>query len=66
MFNFEELEVWQRTREFFNKIYKTASAFPTKAYFGLTQHIRRRAASILSNIAEGTSRFSKEDFKRFF
>jgi len=65
MFNFEKLEVWQRTREFVNRIYKITSDFPTKEQFGLTQHIRRSATSILSNIAEGTSRFSKEDFKRF-
>lgn len=65
MFGFEKLEVWQRTRNFVKEIFKVTSEFPSKEYFGLTQHIRRSAVSILSNIAEGTSRFSKEDFRRF-
>lgn len=65
MFNFEKLEVWQRTRKFVNEIYKVTSIFPSIEQFGLTQHIRRSATSILSNIAEGTSRFSGDDFRRF-
>ncbi|MFN3966094.1 MAG: four helix bundle protein [Endomicrobiia bacterium] len=65
MYSFEKLEVWQKTRKFVNEIYKITSTFPKEEQFGLTQHIRRSAISILSNIAEATSRFGKIDFKRF-
>ena len=65
MFGFEKLEVWQKTKDFVNEIYKVTSNFLNNEQFGLTTHIRKSAVSILSNIAEGTSRFSNDDFKRF-
>ena len=65
MFGFEKLEVWQRTRKFTNRIYKVTSHYPKEEQFGLIQHTRKSAVSILSNIAEATSRFSKIDFRRF-
>ena len=65
MFSFEKLEVWQRTRGFLKEIYKVTSNFPKEEQFGLSQHIRKSAVSISSNIAEATSRFGGADFKRF-
>ncbi len=65
MFGFEKLEVWQRVRKFVKRIYEVTSAYPKEEQFGLAQHTRKSAVSILSSIAEGSSRFSKVDFKRF-
>jgi len=65
VFGFEKLEVWQRVRKFVKRIYEVTSANPKEEQFGLTQHTRKSAVSILSNLAEGSSRFSKVDFKRF-
>lgn len=65
MFSFEKLEVWQRTRDFLKRIYKVTANFPKEEQFGLSQHVRKSAISILSNIAEATSRFGDVDFKRF-
>ncbi len=65
MFSFEKLEVWQRTRDFLKRIYKVTVNFPKEEQFGLSQHVRKSAISILSNIAEATSRFGDVDFKRF-
>lgn len=65
MFGFEKLDVWQRVRKFVNKIYEVTNSYPEKELFGLTLHTRKSAVSILSNIAEGTSRFSKQDARRF-
>ena len=65
MFSFERLDVWQKTRVFLKEIYKITSLFPKEEQFGLAQHIRKSAISVLSNIAEATSRFGKIDFKRF-
>jgi four helix bundle protein len=65
MFNFEKLEVWQKAIAFADLIYTETQAFPTEKRFGLTNRLRRAAVSISSNIAEGSSRSSKNDFARF-
>lgn len=65
MYNFEKLQVWQKTRSFVNKIYEVTAKYPSTEQFGLSQHTRNSAISILSNIAEGGSRRSKTESKRF-
>jgi four helix bundle protein len=65
MFIFERLEAWQKSIDFADLVYRTTRAFPDYERFGLTSQMRRAAVSISSNIAEGSSRFSKPDFARF-
>lgn len=65
MFNFEKLEVWQKAIEFADLVYTTTRGFPADERFGLTNQMRRAAASVSSNIAEGSSRISRKDFSRF-
>jgi four helix bundle protein len=65
MFNFEKLAVWQKAIDFADFIYAETRAFPGEERFGLTNQLRRAAVSISSNIAEGSSRSSKNDFARF-
>ena len=65
MFNFEKLEVWQKAIDFAALVYNETRAFPTEERFGLTNQLRRAAISISSNIAEGSSRSSRNDFARF-
>jgi four helix bundle protein len=65
MYNFEKLEVWQKTRKFVRRIYEVTGKYPSSEKFGLAQHTKESAVSILSNIAEGGSRFSKAESKRF-
>jgi four helix bundle protein len=65
MFNFEKLDVWQKAIAFADLVYNQTRHFPAEERFGLTNQLRRAAISISSNIAEGSSRSSKNDFVRF-
>jgi four helix bundle protein len=65
MFNFEKLDVWQKAIDFADFVYSVTRAFPDDERFGLTNQMRRAAVSISSNIAEGTSRHSRDDYARF-
>jgi four helix bundle protein len=64
MFNFENLEVWQKAIDFADLVYKETQAFRSEERC-LTNQFRRAAVSISSNIAEGSSRSSQTDFARF-
>jgi len=65
MFTFEKLEVWQKAILFADTVYSVTKSFPADERFGLTNQMRRAAVSISSNLAEGASRVSKQDFARF-
>ena len=65
MFNFEKLDVWHKAIDFADAVYSVTRTYPGDERFGLTNQMRRAAVSISSNIAEGTSRASKNDFARF-
>jgi four helix bundle protein len=65
MQDFRKLEVWQRSHELTLKVYELTRAFPADEKFALTSQLRRAAVSVESNLAEGSSRGSDADFKRF-
>jgi four helix bundle protein len=46
-------------------VYQLTSFFPKDEKYGLKTQLQRAAVSIPSNIAEGCSRNSEIDFKRF-
>jgi four helix bundle protein len=54
---FEDLEVYQLTREFRKTMYRVARGLPDIEKFGLASQIRRAAVSMTTNIAEGHGRF---------
>jgi len=64
MFNFEKLEVWQKSIAYAGAVYRATKTFPKEEQFGLTNQIRRAAVSIASNIAEGSAR-PPADYARF-
>ena len=51
--SYRDLDAWQLGMSFVQMVYELASAFPTGERFGLTAQLRRAAASIPSQIAEG-------------
>lgn len=65
MFNFVRLEVWKKAIDFADFVYSKTRNFPDDERFGLTSQMRRAAVSISSNIAEGTSRHTNDDYARF-
>ena len=65
-YSFENLEVWQMSRELVKDIYQLTSTFPKDKKFGLPSQLRRASVSVSSNIAEGSPRWSKKDQSRFY
>ena len=61
----EKLDVWKKSIDFADHVYRVTRAFPDDERFGSTSQMRRAAVSISSNIAEGSARFSKADFAHF-
>lgn len=64
MFKFEELKVYQKALVLVDVVYAITKSWPTSEAFGLTSQFGRAAISIVLNIAEGSSRTSK-DFSHF-
>ena len=61
----KKLETYQISMLVVNEIYLLTRKFPDSEKFALCIQLRRAAVSICSNIAEGCSRTSKADRKRF-
>ena len=63
--DFRSLKVWQRALELTLDIYRVTGSFPRSEFYGLTSQMRRAAASIPTNIAEGAGRSGRTDYARF-
>ena len=61
-----KLDVFQASKQLALECYRTTKAFPAEEKFILVQQIRRAALSVHLNIAEGCSRKSFAERKRFF
>jgi four helix bundle protein len=63
--DFKNLTVWKKAHELTLVLYQSTRTFPKDEIYGLTSQIRRAAASIGANIAEGCGRRSDPEMKRF-
>ena len=61
----KELDAWKKSIDLVKEVYQLTQLFPKEERFGLTSQIRRSAASIPSNIAEGAARNTNKDMSRF-
>jgi len=65
MQRFTELKVWQRSHELTLEVYRVSTSFPSAERFGLISQLRRAAASVPTNIADGSKRQSNQEYARF-
>ena len=65
MRDFKNLKVWEKAHALTLKSYEISKHFPDAEKFGLVSQLRRAAASISTNIAEGCGRDTDRDFARF-
>ena len=65
MRDFKQLKVWDKAHHLTLHIYRITKCFPSDERFGLTSQLRRAAASVSTNIAEGCGRDSEREFGRF-
>ena len=65
MHNHRNLVVWQQSMDLAEAVYDETKSFPQTEWFGLMTQMRRASVSIVSNIAEGSSRQTAADFRRF-
>jgi four helix bundle protein len=65
MRNHEDLEVWWKAHGLTLAVYRLTNGFPKSEMFGLSSQIRRAAASIEANLAEGCGRWSDPELARF-
>lgn len=64
-FNYENLKVSQLSLDLINLIYNIIKKFPKNEEFVITAQLKRSVSSILLNIAEGSGKYSKQDFARY-
>jgi four helix bundle protein len=62
----QKMDVYTLSKAFVTECYIVTKSFPSEEKFALTQQIRRAALSVHLNIAEGCSRKSETERKRFY
>jgi four helix bundle protein len=65
MRDFKELKVWEKAHEWVMEVYRITGSFPSEERFSLVAQLRRSAASVPANIAEGCGRDSQRELSRF-
>jgi four helix bundle protein len=59
---YRQLIAWQKAIDLVEAVYRLTSSWPREELFGLTSQIRRAAASVPANIAEGRGRTSSKEY----
>jgi four helix bundle protein len=65
-FEFEKLDVYQKSIKYIDKIYRITTKFPKSEQFGLSNQLRRCTTSIALNVAEGYGRYHKKSKNQFY
>ncbi|MFN3966399.1 MAG: four helix bundle protein [Endomicrobiia bacterium] len=62
---FEDIIAWQKARKLVRKVYEITKKETFSKDYGLKDQIQRAAVSVMSNIAEGYERGTKEELIQF-
>lgn len=65
MKDFKKLKVWEKGIELSVRIYELVKLLPDHERYGLSSQMTRCALSVPANIAEGSSRDSTKEYKRY-
>ena len=65
MKNFRNYEVWKDGVAFSAQVYQLTEQFPKKEMYALCDQLQRASVSIPSNVAEGCSRRSQNEFAHY-
>lgn len=65
MRDFRKLHSWQHGHALTLAIYSATASIPRTGYPGLTSQLRRAAAAVPTNLAEGCGHTSRREFARF-
>ena len=63
--SYRDLEVWRRSIDWAERIYRVSRNWPPEEKYGLTGQVRRAAVSVAANIAEGAARTGTGEFLQF-
>ena len=63
--SYRDLRVWQQAMSLAEACYRITRQFPKEELYGITSQIRRAAASVPANIAEGQGRENRGDYIQF-
>jgi|SRR6185295_10237224 len=63
--SYRDLKVWQKSMDLAAMCYLETKSLPADERFGLVSQIRRAAASVPANIAEGYGRENRGEFIQF-
>ncbi|HEY9822633.1 MAG TPA: four helix bundle protein [Candidatus Sericytochromatia bacterium] len=63
--SYRDLQVWQEGMNVAQACYRVTRGFPKEEIYGMTSQIRRAAASIPANIAEGYGREYRAEYIQF-
>ena len=60
--NYQDLIAWQKAMDLAADVYRNTANMPREEIYGLTSQMRRAAASIPANVAEGQGRRTDGEF----
>ena len=63
--SYRDLRVWKEAMDLAEAACRSTSVFPKQEMYGFTSQVRRAAASVPANIAEGYGRESKGNYIQF-
>ena len=65
-FDFERLEVYQKTMQLVVTIFRLTRGLPKEYQHSLADQLRRASLSILNNLAEGSGKLSQKEKTQFY